>query len=56
MIQRQEDQLKEVQLAKKRLEEMEQDRIRLLRELEEAKTMELDERNRLVNKVRLLFA
>ncbi|GAU99524.1 hypothetical protein RvY_10516 [Ramazzottius varieornatus] len=52
IIQRQEDQLKEVQLAKKRLEEMEQDRIRLLRELEEAKTMELDERNRLEERIR----
>lgn len=52
IIQRQEDQLKEVQLAKRRLEEMEQDRIRLLRELEEAKTMELDERNRLEERIR----
>lgn len=48
-IRRQEEQLREVQIAKKKLEEMEEERARLLRELEQSKMMENDERIKLVN-------
>ncbi|XP_055337379.1 moesin/ezrin/radixin homolog 1-like [Paramacrobiotus metropolitanus] len=51
-IRRQEDQLREVQLAKKKLEDMEEERTRLLRELEHAKSLESDERSRLEDQIR----
>ena len=48
-IRRQEEQLKDVQLAKKKLEEMEEERLSLLRALEEAKSADALERSQLVN-------